>query len=925
MKLITSWDLLHGKTTDKKESGRLYQPIQMTPLEDKDEDWIHSCVDWYEDLGIRQLSMSYNRHIKNYEHANGVIDKSDYIKDDVKERDEDYNNILSSIDTEFVAQKEPELLDLTYYPIIPSIIKVLTGEFSKRYQKVTIEAVDQFSKNEKVEAKFEKIKEYVVNQNKMKLFSNLMESGFQFESEEQLQEVQKEIDDQVMQLPQVQELFRKSYRSQIEQWAQHQLDVDERRFSMYEMENKGFRDYIITDSQFWHINLKEDDYAVELWNPINTFFHLSPEVKYVSEGNYVGRITMMSIPDLIDRYGYMMKEDDLERIENVYQSSILPKPGGARPEEYYDTSRPYHDQFPNDMRIQKAMANNSMSMSGYSNFYPHHRNFENFVNLKGDSYDDTMVRVTDVYWKSQKRLGYLTKVSEDGVPSTEIITENYKVTRTPIYDNQFYKENSKKNLIYGEHIDWFWINEVWGATKVSVSLHGGNSWINTNYNEPLYLNAKPIKFQFKGENDLWDARLPVEGIAKSDIRLSQGVSLIDLVKPYQVMYNAVNNQIKDLLIDEIGTVILLDQNALPSSSMGEDWGDNNLGKAYMAMKDFSMLPVDFSMANMGERTSFNQFQQLNLEQTNRFMSRLNIGQWAKNEALATIGITPQRIGQVTSQETATGVTQAVNSSYAQTESYFVEHINFLMPRLKNMMINAAQYYNATNPSVQLQYMTKDNESVMFEIDGYKLLARNLQVYTAFTPDSKELMEQMRLMVLQNNTTNANIYDLLSIASAKTPSEVIERAKKSVDDFERQTQEQRAHEQEMLDKQLQATQMEKQADQAFEADQNERDRVKDLTEAQIRALGFSNDTDLNQDETPDLLQIEKFNAEEGRFQQKMQIERERLINERQKTITTQSLKQQELQTRKEIADKHLQIARENKNKYDKPAPKTPKKK
>ena len=47
------------------------------------------------------------------------------------------------------------------------------------------------------------------------------------------------------------------------------------------------------------------------------------------------------------------------------------------------------------------------------------------------------------------------------------------------------------------------------------------------------------------------------------------------MKPYQIGYNLVNNQIADILIDELGTVIVLDQNALPRHSMGEDWGDNN--------------------------------------------------------------------------------------------------------------------------------------------------------------------------------------------------------------------------------------------------------------------------------------------------------------------------------------------------------------
>jgi hypothetical protein len=87
------------------------------------------------------------------------------------------------------------------------------------------------------------------------------------------------------------------------------------------------------------------------------------------------------------------------------------------------------------------------------------------------------------------------------------------------------------------------------------------------------------------------------------------------MKAYQVGYNMVNNQIADILIDELGTVIMFDQNALPRHSMGEDWGKNNYAKAWVAMKDFQMLPLDTSITNTENATNFNHYQTLNMEQT----------------------------------------------------------------------------------------------------------------------------------------------------------------------------------------------------------------------------------------------------------------------------------------------------------------------
>ena len=126
---------------------------------------------------------------------------------------------------------------------------------------------------------------------------------------------------------------------------------------------------------------------------------------------------------------------------------------------------------------------------------------------------------------------------------------------------------------------------------------------------PIYIGineTKPgrVQFQFKGENSLYGCKLPVEGRVFSD-RNTRSTSLVDLMKAYQVGYNMVNNQIADILVDELGTVIMFDQNALPRHSMGEDWGKNNMAKAYVAMKDFGMLPLDTSITNTENATNFN--------------------------------------------------------------------------------------------------------------------------------------------------------------------------------------------------------------------------------------------------------------------------------------------------------------------------------
>jgi len=923
MDILSSYDLIkRGKTADKKKyKGSIFQPVQMCSIVDKDDQWLEANVDWFENIGLNQLRNKYNKVIKNYELAAGVIDKADYIKEERKKvnshDDVDFGFLDLSDDDEI-----PEALNLSFYPIIPNVIKVLSGEFSKRYQEVYVQAVDQFSKNEKLDAKYEKIKEYAVTMAKMKLFNKLMESGYEPQSEEEFQEIQKQVDEQIQALPYIQSMFNKNYRSTFEKWAQHQIKQDDQRFNMYEKENMAFADYLKQDCQFWHIDLQEDDYKVDLWSPVNTFYHLSSHKKYLSEANIAGRILVMSIPDVIDNYKEKLHDKDIESLEELHATTNNLIPYGSTDDAFYDETQGYNNQYPNDINVHKRMNADSLAElnSGLHGTNDElHKTFDSYLNLDG-SYNSPTLRVTELYWKSQKKMGFLSKVDEFGEFTSDIITEDFMVTAKPVYDTTFNKGKTKKSLIYGEHIDWFWINEVYKGCKIdgsgltSQGLSGSNRFKNS-YSGSIYFDCGPLKFQFKGEDSLWDARIPIEGIGKSDIRLPQGVSLVDLMKPYQIKYNIVNNQIKDILLDERGTVVLMDQSTIPTNSMGEDWGVNNFAKVGYTMDEFGILPVDTSLQNMGERSGFNQFQTLNLEQSGRLMSRIQIANWAKQEAFAAVGITPQRLGSISASETATGTQQAVQNSYSQTEMYFVEHSNFLMPRVRSMMLDAAQYYNSTEKSVQLSYMNDQNEEIFFDIEGYKLLARDFQVYTNFKPNSKAILDQMKGMILQNNTTNANIHDLLKVISANTPSEVIEAAKKSVDDFNAQQQAQAEREQQAQDKAIEASANEKQSERDFKASESQLERENDIYEAQIQALGYAKDTDLNKDSTPDVVQLEKFSNDYAKFQENLNFQREKLTEDKNKNQTNVNLKREEMRNRKEIEDKKLQIARENTSKSE----------
>ena len=533
--------------------------------------------------------------------------------------------------------------------------------------------------------------------------------------------------------------------------------------------------------------------------------------------------------------------------------------------------------------------------------------------------DADMMRVTTTYWKTQRKVGHLTRITEEGEVQQDIIDEVYKVTEKPIYNTNLFKEKTKDNLVQGEHIDWIWINEVWGGVKVGPNLP--TSWRQGNTGEfnPIYIGinrTKPgrLPFQFKGDNSLYGCKLPVEGRVFSD-RNTRSTSLVDLMKPYQVGYNMVNNQIADILVDELGTVIMFDQNALPRHSMGEDWGKNNLAKAYVAMKDFGMLPLDTSITNTENATNFNHYQTLNLEQTGRLMSRIQLANHFKQQAFDAIGVNPQRLGSPIGQETATGVINAMNQSYAQTEIYFVNHSDQLMPRVHQMRTDLAQYYNSTNPSVRLSYINTEAEKVNFTINGTELLLRDFNIFATTKTNHRATLDQLKQMALQNNTTGASIYDLGSIVKADSIAEVSDILKDAETKQEQQQMSQQQSQQQMQEQQLEAEAMEKQAERDFKTQEAEAERRKDLMVAEIRAAGYGAQSDIDQNEQSDFRDAMSDMHKRDQYRDTMDFKREDAANKNANSRAKIDIDREKISVQRDVANTNLEIARENKNKYD----------
>ena len=908
MQIINAMQAKAGVKTSQNRMGTITQPLQFISKKDKTQEWAAWNIDWIEWQGLKQLKRNARRLMKNYKLAKGVIDRTDYIV----ENDNDYRDIIESL-----TQEDTSALELKFYPIIPNVINVLVAEFAKRSTKLIYRAVDDISYNEMLEQKRKMVEDVLLSDAQMKITQALIEQGMDPESPEFQQEVSPE---KLKTLPEIEQFFQKDYRSMVEEWASHQHKVDVERFSMDELEERAFRDMLITDREFWHFRMMEDDYDVELWNPVLTFYHKSPDVRYISQGNWVGKTDMLTAADVIDKYGYLMNEDQLLSLEAVYpiKSAGYTIGGYQNDGTFYDGTKS-HDWNTNMPSLGMRQYTSAMNGSVIDT-----QDVVSQILSEGEDYfdqgDNSLLRVTTTYWKSQKKVGHLTKISELGDVSTEIVTEDYKITDKPIYDNRLFKNKTKDTLVYGEHLDWIWINEVWGGVKIGPNIASFWGMNNPGGFSPMYLgieknNLGPLRFQFKGDSTLYGCKLPVEGSVFSD-RNTKSTALIDLMKPYQIAFNIVNNQIADILVDELGTIIMLDQNTLPKHSLGEDWGKGNLAKAYVAMKNFQMLPLDTSITNTENALNFQHFQKLDLSQTERLMSRISLANHFKQQAFDVIGLNPQRMGQQLSQMTATGVEQATASSYAQTEIYFIQHCDYLMPRVHTMRTDLAQYYNSTNPSNRLTYITSAEEKVNFNINGTELLMRDLNIFCSTSANHRSILEQLKQMAMTNNTAGASIYDLGKIVQSDSIAELNSVLKSSEAKQEAQKQQEMQQQQQMQQEQLASQEKQKQMVIQSEAENQDKQLQNNITVAEIRAAGYGAAVDVNENELSDYQDAMKDIRDTEQYQDQTNLQRDKDSNRMTIDREKNNIEREKIQAQKEIAEKQLQIAMVNKNKFDK---------
>jgi len=807
-----------------------------TEKEKQDESWIKNTMDYFSNKAYAEYIKNRDTFVKNYDLVKGILRMEDFYQEP---------EVRSFTDMLTADLALPAYVKM--YSIITTPINELIGEISKRPDAFRVKAFDDDSKAEELEFKTGVLQEYVINEAKKKIQDKAALAGEEIDEEQIQQMTMDQVKDEL-----------DSYTSVAEKWANHVLTCNKADFVLKEKSEDAFRDMLITAREFYHVY--EDNsklgFNVEVANPKNTWFLTTPDRKYISDptgraqGAYAaGIVSVMELSEIIESIPDLTKEeiDHLRSslqdygLINVRESNLgNPDATPGIDSVQYDTFDPAVLQ--TRMIIESEMKENN---DGLKDFLGLTSNVSSF------GYKYVVVRC---YWISKKKIGKLIYIDEMGNEQSMLVDEGYKSGTIPTQQS----------------LEWGWINQWYQGIKIGPDIY----------------HIKPYKLL---------NYCPIIGIVH-EVKNTEAKSLVDLMKPFQVLYNVCMNQLYKLLEKEVGKVYLTSIRHIPVPKDGD--AQDALDIWEMEARNRGVMFIDDSPENLKSPSSFNQFRDIDLTRTQEIQSRYNLAMQLKQECWELIGMSKQRLGSVSASESATGTNAAISQSYSQTEPLFVAH-EYVLGQLYQAIIDASQYIESAKPQSTLSYITSDGESAFVQVNGADLKFRDLKVFLTNRPEDKQMFNEIRGLsqaVLQNGGSLHDVIELYSTNSMRDMKKVFKTLKERQEQMQDQQMQQKQQEMEQQQAQAQAaiqnaTQMQdKQL--AHDDYQKELDRVNKKELALIAAEAKSGPlSDIDQSGTPDVLEMNKLAAEQS------------------KAASDYQAKMAEIQNKNKLATDKLQIERE----------------
>lgn len=663
---------------------------------------------------------------------------------------------------------------------------------------------------------------------------------------EQLQQLvanQSQSEDEYNQeLQKMSDYFSYEWQDMREVRANQLLNHYMKELEVTQLFNQGFTDAMAVGEEIYQCDIVGGEPIVEKLDPMKVRILRSGYSNRIEDADMIILEDYWSPGKIIDTYWDQLSEKDMRYIEKC------PNTMGTA----------YSDSMDNiDSRygfVNNVILGDEIEQNGGFMFDPLSL-FDNDVNSSLTPYDFIgNIRVLRVYWKSRRKIKKVKSYNPE----------------TGEEEFNFYPETYILKEDRGEEEESFWINEAWEGTKI------GNE---------IYVNMHPRPIQY---NRLSNPSRCHFGIIGSIYNLNGNspFSLVDIMKPYNYLYDVVHDRLNKVLAKSMGKIIRLDLAKVPSKWDIDKWmyylRVNNIavensynegqegaatGKLAGALNNASSGIIDASLSN-------------------EIVQYTNLLDYIDNHMGTMAGISPQRIGEISNRETVGGVERATLQSSHITEWLFFTH-DSVKKRVLECLLETAKIA-IKGRSKKFNYIMSDGSEKIVNIDGDEFAECDYGLVVDNSNGSQELNQKLDTLAqaaLQNQlidfSTTMKLYTSASMAEKQRMVEASERRLK--EEQQRQQQQQL----ELQQQQMQIAAQQEQQKQQLDYQMHQEDNETKILVAQINSQAeekryamMQGDNNITADQQYQLQQ-EELQEKIRQFDEKMKQESAKQDFERQK--------------------------------------------
>jgi hypothetical protein len=511
-----------------------------------------------------------------------------------------------------------------------------------------------------------------------------------------------------------------------------------------------------------------------------------------------------------------------------------------------------------DMEAVEKMKGSFSQNVGYGSGIPVvYLNEADSVGRGTNSYIETnsnsIVRVVNLCWVGLRKLAFVTFQDEE---TGEILER--------VGDEDYVKQPEDIE------IEWKWVNEVWEAVKLG---------------DDLIVGVRPRPNQYKSLDNPNKVRLPYTGI--SDYNLS----VVKRVKEMQYLYNIMMYRMELATARAKGKLLVMDTAQIPQSEGidMEKWIYYTDTAGFAFINSFEEGKGMFQ----GQRPQFNQFTQIDLTLSNTIQQYIFIMDKLDHLIEDITGVTPQRQGQVSQYETQGGIERSIVQSSAITEYLFYIH-NRVKRRVLTNLIEECKL--CWMEGKKTQYIMDDMTRRIIDIDGEIFPNAEVGIFVNDSQKSnkiKQFIESNAQAAIQAGQVGFDeiigVLETDSLAAAKNIfTKGRDKAQQEAMQQQQQQQESQAQmQQQQLEAQRQMAIEEREDKQAHEKELKQMDIDAKVAVAEINSFKFQQDQDVNDNNIPDQLEIEKLRLDERKDMRKHSLEN-RKLNQKDREIDIKSM-------------------------------------